>query len=183
MTAPQAAPQLMQAPQPGRSATRLGLDLVDYDESGEIRFAGTAPSGGTVRVYVDNTFIGDATAAADGRWTLAPRTPVPAGDHRLRLDQVDPAGKVASRVDVPFQRAAVVTMPAGTGQVVVQPQQNLWRIARRAYGQGVRYTEIFAANRDRISDPNRIYPGQVFALPGPATGQGASIPTSASMSR
>jgi nucleoid-associated protein YgaU len=47
----------------------------------------------------------------------------------------------------------------------VQPGQNLWRIARQTYGRGVRYTVIYAANRDVIRDPNMIFPGQVFALP------------------
>jgi nucleoid-associated protein YgaU len=49
--------------------------------------------------------------------------------------------------------------------MVVQPGQNLWRIARHTYGRGVRYTVIYAANRDTIRDPRLIYPGQVFALP------------------
>ena len=38
-------------------------------------------------------------------------------------------------------------------------------IATRVYGQGVRYVEIFDANKDQILDPDLIYPGQVFGLP------------------
>ena len=34
-----------------------------------------------------------------------------------------------------------------------------------SYGQGLRYTTIYQANRDQIRDPDRIFPGQVFALP------------------
>ena len=109
------------------------------------------------------------------------------GEHRLRLDQLDGAGRVAARAEQPFQRAAVAALDPGVQRVVVQPRQNLWRIARRAYGQGVRYTEIYAANRDVIRDPARIYPGQVFTIPGaPAgapAGAGASTPASASRSR
>lgn len=45
---------------------------------------------------------------------------------------------------------------------------NLWSISRRAYGRGLRYTVIFDANQGQIRDPNRIYPGQVFVLPGEA---------------
>ncbi len=48
----------------------------------------------------------------------------------------------------------------------MQPGQNLWRLARRAYGAGIRYTVIFLANRDQIRDARLIYPGQVFATPG-----------------
>ena len=49
--------------------------------------------------------------------------------------------------------------------MVYHSRQRLWRIARRTYGQGTRYTVIFEANRARIQDPDLIYPGQVFNLP------------------
>ncbi len=41
----------------------------------------------------------------------------------------------------------------------------LWRIARRELGEGLRWVEIYDANRDDIRDPNLIYPGQVFEIP------------------
>lgn len=185
MTTPQGAPVLLQGPVRQGAGSRLGLDIVDYDAAGEIRFAGTAPSGSVVRLYVDGVHVGDAEVGADGRWSLLPSVRVAEGEHRLRLDQMDRAGRVAGRVEQPFQRAAVVAPEAGMQRVVVQPRQNLWRIARRAYGQGVRYTEIFAANRDVISDPARIYPGQVFTIPGAASlpAAGGSTPSSSSRSR
>jgi nucleoid-associated protein YgaU len=42
---------------------------------------------------------------------------------------------------------------------------NLWRISRRIYGQGTRYTVIYDANQGQIRNPDRIYPGQLFVLP------------------
>jgi len=185
ITTPQGAPVLLQGPVRRGAGSRLGLDIVDYDAAGEIRFAGTAPAGSVVRLYIDDVHVGDAEAGADGRWSLMPSARVAEGEHRLRLDQVDRASRVAARVEQPFQRAAVVAPEAGVQRVVVQPRQNLWRIARRAYGQGVRYTEIFAANRDVISDPARIYPGQVFTIPGAAAPPAAegSTPSSSSRSR
>ena len=193
LTTPQGAPTLLQGPSRASGPARLGLDLVDYDDAGEIRFAGRAPAGAMVRVYVDNAFVGEAEAGADGRWSLVPGSRVMEGEHRLRLDQIDRGGRaVTARIEQPFQRAAVAPIAAGEQRVVVQPNQNLWRIARRAYGQGVRYTEIFAANRDVIADPARIFPGQVFTVPGAppdpiSAGQaapaGASTPSSAIRSR
>jgi len=41
----------------------------------------------------------------------------------------------------------------------------LWGIARRFLGDGRRYREIFDLNRDQISNPNLIFPGQVLQLP------------------
>jgi nucleoid-associated protein YgaU len=42
---------------------------------------------------------------------------------------------------------------------------NLWRISRRLYGQGTRYTVIYDANQGQIRNPDRIYPGQLFVVP------------------
>ena len=47
----------------------------------------------------------------------------------------------------------------------MQPGNSLWRIARRNYGEGIRYTVIYQANREQIRDPDLIYPGQVFEVP------------------
>ena len=49
---------------------------------------------------------------------------------------------------------------------IVSRGDNLWRISHRIYGRGVRYTVIYGANQRQIRNPHRIYPGQVFVLPG-----------------
>ncbi len=42
----------------------------------------------------------------------------------------------------------------------------LWKIAQKFYGSGAQYTKIYDANKDTIgSNPNLIYPGQVFTIP------------------
>jgi nucleoid-associated protein YgaU len=42
---------------------------------------------------------------------------------------------------------------------------SLWRISRKIFGQGIRYTLIYEANATQIRNPNLIYPGQVFVVP------------------
>lgn len=75
----------------------------------------------------------------------------------------------------PETPVAAARGPAATepGQVIV-PEintaivargDNLWRISRRVYGQGLRYTVIYGANSPQIRNPDLIYPGQVFVLP------------------
>jgi nucleoid-associated protein YgaU len=158
--------RVLQGPVPPRG--KLGLATVDYDDQGAIRFAGTAPPNAPVRLYVDNKPAGETRADAAGAWTLTPAGAVALGAHRLRVDQLDPAGRVRARVETPFQRVTVAATALGAGEhVIVEPGQNLWRIARLTYGRGVRYTVIYAANRDQIQDPGRIFPGQVFATPQP----------------
>jgi nucleoid-associated protein YgaU len=54
---------------------------------------------------------------------------------------------------------------AGTSVVVIARGDNLWSIARKIYGKGVRHTVIFEANKNQIGNPHLIYPGQVFTIP------------------
>ena len=162
---------------PASPAGRLGLDVVDYDDTGAIRFSGAAAPGSVTRLYIDDRAVGEATADAAGRWAMQPAEAVAPGEHRLRLDQIGAGGLPVARIELPFTRAKLSAEDVAQGRVVVQPRQSLWRIARAAYGQGVRYTDIYEANRDQIRDPNLIFPGQVFAIPAGAT------PASAAKSR
>ena len=44
----------------------------------------------------------------------------------------------------------------------------LSHLAQRYYGNASRWPAIFEANRDKLSDPDRIYPGQVLRIPSDA---------------
>lgn len=41
----------------------------------------------------------------------------------------------------------------------------LWAIAKKYYGNGAQYTKIYEANKNIISNPNLIYPGQKVVIP------------------
>jgi nucleoid-associated protein YgaU len=185
LPAAQATPRVLQGPAAQQGLT---LDQVDYDQDGAIRFAGSAQPDSTVRVYVNERHVGDAQADGQGRWTLVPRDSVEVGRHRLRLDQLAATGTVAARIEVPFQRDQLPEGSVAEGRVVVQPGNNLWRLARAAYGRGVRYTVIYEANRDQIRNPRLIFPGQVFTVPAmaatpPTPPPPAAAPANSSRSR
>lgn len=73
-----------------------------------------------------------------------------------------PNGTVAAVTDEPAPTPEPV--PSGGTNYTVVSGDTLWGIAVRFYGDGTRYPEIAAANG--IADPNLIYPGQVFVIPG-----------------
>lgn len=56
-------------------------------------------------------------------------------------------------------------LQASKTSVIIRRGDTLWQISRRIYGKGVRYTTIYLANEDQITDPDRIIPGQVFGVP------------------
>jgi nucleoid-associated protein YgaU len=42
---------------------------------------------------------------------------------------------------------------------------SLSKIAKREYGKASEWRRIFEANRDQITDPDLIHPGQVLRIP------------------
>ncbi len=159
---------ILQAPADGVGISgggALTLDSLTYDENGAVALAGRASPDAEVRAYVDGGLVGRAVADGDGAWHLTLERTLDAGLHELRLDQVDGAGTVTARLTTPIQQAAFTMPVSAEPLVVIQPGNNLWLIARHAYGAGVRYTQIFEANRSQIDDPDLIYPGQIFVLP------------------
>jgi len=164
---PGKASRVLQGPGVPSDAGSLVLEAVDYDENGNVIVSGTSDAGATVRIYLNDKLIGDSVADGDGHWELRPGGSVAPGTYAMRIDQLDVNGQVAARVEVPFERGVAdeVRRQIAEGQVVIQPGNNLWNIARQIYGTGHRFTTIYQANRDQIRDPNLIYPGQVLTTP------------------
>lgn len=273
-------PPEMAQPVPGPAKTAktvaLRLDAVDYNDKGDIIFSGRAAPGTAIRLYVDNGGVGDAIVDSTGNWSFSGSDIIAPGTHTLRADQIDKAGKVMARIELPFQRedaaavAALNAPPASetpavrqpqttdvqpppatetppqttevqqapaaetppqttevrpppatetpqqttevaktepnesspapeppatedkkedvataaaavaaaeqaakatepdkprSGKVVIQPGNNLWKLSRVIYGRGINFTVIYKANKEQIRNPNRIYPGQIFAIP------------------
>lgn len=49
----------------------------------------------------------------------------------------------------------------------VKPGDNLWTISKKLLGSGAKYNDLYAANKSIIgNNPNLIYPGQTFTIPG-----------------
>jgi Bacterial Ig domain/LysM domain len=104
----------------GPAAKDVQLNAVDYDSAGNIVFTGRAAAGSMVRFYVDNILAGDTEADSSGRWMFKGGARVPPGQHVLRADQVDTAGKVLSRIELPFLRESEETVAAVQAPVVVE---------------------------------------------------------------
>lgn len=172
MSEPGKASQVLQGPGVPADAGNLVLETVDYDQDGNVILSGKGDPDRVVRVYIAGQAVGDARADGQGRWELRPETTIAPGVYALRIDQLNEAGEVISRVELPFERGdpEAVRRQLAAGQVVIQPGNNLWGIARRLYGSGFRYTVIYEANKDQIRDPDLIYPGQIFTTPPSAGG-------------
>ena len=155
------------------SSQDVSVDAISYDEAGEVSLTGRGKPSQIVRIYLNNMPISTAAMDATGQWSTA-LSEIDAGIYTLRVDELDKTGNVVSRLETPFKRerredlAAYLTSvdePARINVVTVQPGNTLWAIARKRYGRGILYVRVFEENKDKIRNPDLIYPGQVFSLP------------------
>lgn len=155
------------APMAGNGGV-LSIDTVDLLANGQIALSGSGTAGGATRLYIDDNFAGEARSDAQGYWQLVVSDPPPLTGQpvRLRADHVLAEGQVELRVEQALTVGELPELGEGVSSVVVRPGNNLWTVARLVYGAGPQYSLIFQANANQIRDPDLIYPGQVFELPG-----------------
>jgi nucleoid-associated protein YgaU len=126
---------------------RVRLDEVD-SSSGKVRARAEAPFN-----------VPDVGITA----SLAALTPAPRASDTAAAREPQAAAAVASTTPEGASPSAVVVPKIAT--ITVSRGDSLWRISRRAFGDGTHYAVVFKANREQIRNPNLIYPGQVFVLP------------------
>jgi nucleoid-associated protein YgaU len=145
---------------------------------GKVSFAiGSGVKPGDYRVRLDD--VDPVSGQVKSRAEVAFNVPVlvaaaPQASPRLGASpagspQVAPAtpsqGTKTASTDGQVAMAGTVVIP-NINTAFVARGDNLWRISQRIYGKGFRYTMIYGANQEQIRNPNLIYPGQVFVLPG-----------------
>ena len=156
-----------------RSDDELALDSIAYDPLGNVTVGGRSNPSGLVRFYINNEAVSATKTNEAGYWEADLSDIIP-GTYTLRIDELSLKGDVISRLESPFKREdreklanliAPSTSPVRINIVTVQPGNTLWAIARKRYGDGLLYVQVFDANRDKIKNPDLIYPGQLFDLP------------------
>jgi len=147
------------------SVDSITLDTISYTQDSSTELAGRARLNNTIRIYLNNKLESEVKVNESGAWKTT-LSDIQAGVYTLRLDELNDNGIVEGRLELPFKKEDEALIQAmGEGSITVQPGNSLWRIARKYYGKGIQYVEIFERNSHLIKDPDLIYPGQVFSLP------------------
>ena len=143
---------------------QLTLDRIKYSENGTAILYGRARTDMNVMVYLNNEFKMKTIPGKDGSWDVDLGI-IPPGIYKLRIDETTIKGDVKFRIETPFkQETKELLDKMFTKAITVQPGNSLWRIARRIYGKGIMYLDIYNKNSHLIKDPDLIYPGQIFSL-------------------
>ncbi|WP_455272141.1 LysM peptidoglycan-binding domain-containing protein [Rhizobium herbae] len=120
-------------------------------------------------------------AAAQDSAAAASATPAAGGDAAKPAETAQkPAVESGTAATATEQAAAEpetvqqAPLQQSKTSVIIRRGDTLWQISRRVYGAGVRYTTIYLANEDQITNPDRILPGQIFGVPDTAMSESES---------
>ena len=101
-----------------------------------------------------------SVAFDDGTVTVGGKAPNQAEREKVILV----LGNIQGVARVDDQMTVGETAPEAT-MYTVKSGDSLSGIAKAVYGDPMKYTAIFEANKPMLKDPNKIYPGQVLRMP------------------
>jgi len=129
--------------------------------------APAAPSSASAPTPSPTVAIAAAEPTPAASPTAAPAAPAPApslGAVAPPAPSAAAAPQTPAASDTPAATAAHAVVADVLTYSVVKGD-NLWDLAVKYYGDGLRYADIFSANASQIHDPNLIYIGQIFVVP------------------
>jgi nucleoid-associated protein YgaU len=87
-----------------------------------------------------------------------------AAEAQAKLEQLE-REKKSAEVAEKIRQQVKERAEAKKKTYVVKSGDSLSKIAKEVYGDAKRWPEIFEANKDKIKDPNLIYPDQELTIP------------------
>lgn len=136
LTAPGGPSRVIQTPfgAPARVGD-LALSMIEYDSSGGTILAGSAETGGVVRLMSGESGLGVGPVASDGRWFMILVEP----DPRKRRDYT----LVLEKEDETMDSLSVSFLPMEGQDIERSPE--LWQVKRSLSGGGHQVTAVFAS--------------------------------------
>jgi nucleoid-associated protein YgaU len=166
---PSAGSSEMSQPDTSGNANQPAAAASAEPAAGKQPRAGAAPAG-EAKVETPATMEKPAetgTASVESPNSAAQPTPLEPGVAAIEAPAAP--GQAAPAVGGDIAAAPVETVAPKLqnvdNSVIIRRGDTLWRISKRVYGRGVRYSTIYLANQEQIRDPNMIWPGQVFSVP------------------
>lgn len=109
----------------------------------------------------DYTVSEDATDGFDVTVSINLKQYIDYATKKVTVTKPDNSSKSTLKTETPRETSGKPAAKTYT----VKSGDCLWTIAKKYYGNGAQYTKIYNANKDKISNPNLIYVGQVLTIP------------------
>ena len=100
----------------------------------------------------------------NNEWSLSIPGKLISGKQKVFAVLLGKDGKTLSKNSISISGKAIENADGKTF-IIVQKGDALWNIAYKRLGLGNRYVDIVKLNKDKINNPDLIYPKQLFVIP------------------
>jgi nucleoid-associated protein YgaU len=139
------------------------LAITHDTKVGQLVLSGRAHNG----VQINAGFTGKETSSTkiiNDEWNLSIPGKLIAGKQKIFAVLLGKDGKVLSENSIIIS-GKIIQNANGKTFVVVHKGDALWNIAYQRLGVGNRYIDIVKLNKNKITNPDLIYPKQLFIIP------------------
>ena len=139
------------------------LSLTNDLELNQLEISGYSIKGVKVeaRILGGKVFSG---SILDNAWNIVLPNSLISGKQVLIVNLINKRGKIIAKDDVNIY-GEVLKNAGNKTLLVVQKGDALWKIAYQRLGGGQKYVDIIKLNKDKINNPDLIFPKQLFILP------------------
>ena len=142
----------------------FNVKTIFFNENGFVSIQGEVNFGKRIELYI-NKKIMETIKIENSKWQYNSDTIFDYGLHDLLVVLKSDKDKILDKITFPFMRVEIPYNDVPENFILIKPGDMLWTIAYRLYGDPFKYIQIFEENKDQITNPDLIFPGQLFSIP------------------
>ena len=140
------------------------IQSVSFSQDGSLSIQGIANYGSNIEILV-NKNLSSIFLKNKPEWIFNSSYKLGYGMHKLVANLKSQDNIILDSITLPFMRSEMPSGALPDNYVLIKPGDMLWTISFKIYGNPLKYIEIYEENRDQITNPDLIFPGQVFSIP------------------
>ena len=140
------------------------IQSVSFSQDGSLSIQGIANYGSNIEILV-NKNLSSIFLKNKPEWIFNSSYKLDYGMYKLVANLKSQNNTILDSITLPFMRSEMPSGELPDNYVLIKPGDMLWTISFKIYGNPLKYIEIYEENRDQITNPDLIFPGQVFSIP------------------
>ena len=142
----------------------FNVKTIFFNENGFVSIQGKVNFGKRIELYI-NKKIMETIKIENSKWQYNSDKIIDYGLHDLLVVLKSDKDEILDKITLPFMRVEMPYNDVPENFILIKPGDMLWTIAYRLYGDPFKYIQIFEENKDQITNPDLIFPGQLFSIP------------------
>ncbi len=142
----------------------FNVKTIFFNENGFVSIKGKVNFGKKIELYI-NKKIMETIKIENSKWQYNSDKTIDYGLHDLLVVLKSDKDEILDKITLPFMRVEMPYNDVPENFILIKPGDMLWTIAYRLYGDPFKYIQIFEENKDQITNPDLIFPGQLFSIP------------------